>query len=88
MQDVLLLDTLRGYWDNSNQALYYSTLLADSVNHNGAVVLPHQRQELDPAYKWVTLLRCLFQLIHSPEYDVQCSGFTLMPLATLALFWE
>ena len=47
----MLLDTLRGYWDSSDVALYYNYLLAQSVNSPGTAPLPHQRQELDPAYK-------------------------------------
>ena len=47
----MLLDTLRGYWDSSDVALYYNYLLAESVTSPGTAPLPHQRQELDPAYK-------------------------------------
>ena len=57
LQDVLLLDSLRGSWDSNNQALYYGYLLSNSTNRITAgpgvcgSLLPHQRQELDIAYK-------------------------------------
>ncbi len=47
----MLLDSLRGSWDSSDVALYYDYLLANSTNTVGSAPLPHQRQELDPAYK-------------------------------------
>ena len=54
MQDVLLLDSLRGSWDSSDVSLYYNYLLANSTSAaaNGLTApLRHQRQQLDPAYK-------------------------------------
>lgn len=56
LQDVLLLDSLRGSWDSNNQALYYGYLLGNSTNKASTTLsatspLPHQRQELDIAYK-------------------------------------
>ena len=57
LQDVLLLDSIRGSWDSNNQALYYGYLLGNSTNRITATpgvcgsLLPHQRQELDIAYK-------------------------------------
>ena len=56
MQDVLLLDSLRGTWDSNNVAQYYKYLLANATSAaaNGVTTtlnLPHQRQELDPAFK-------------------------------------
>ena len=51
LQDVLLMDSLRGYWDSSNTAAYYNYLFASSNNTVGSAPLPHQRQELDPAFK-------------------------------------
>lgn len=56
MQDVLLLDSLRGSWDSSDVSLYYNYLLANSTSAaaNGLTApLQHQRQQLDPAYKSV-----------------------------------
>lgn len=50
MQDVLLLDTLRGYWDISNPNTYYGELKTLS---GVTTVTQHQKQELDPAYKSV-----------------------------------
>lgn len=56
LQDVVLLDTLRGYWDSSDVALYYNYLVAHTATTpptGTSLPLPHQRQELDPAYKSV-----------------------------------
>ena len=53
LQDVVLLDTLRGYWDSSDVALYYNYLVAHTATTpptGTSLPLPHQRQELDPAY--------------------------------------
>jgi len=53
---VVLLDTLRGYWDSSDVALYYNYLVAHTATTpptGTSLPLPHQRQELDPAYKSV-----------------------------------
>lgn len=57
VQDVLLLDSLRGSWDSNNPGVYYGYLLGNSTNKIPAGTagygLPtaHQRQELDIAYK-------------------------------------
>ena len=56
MQDVLLLDSLRGLWDSSNVQLYYNYLLLNSTSaaaNSVTAPLPHQMQQLDPAYKSV-----------------------------------
>ncbi|KAL3148640.1 hypothetical protein ABBQ38_014063 [Trebouxia sp. C0009 RCD-2024] len=59
VQDVLLLDSLRGSWDSSDVSLYYNYLLANSTSAaaNGLTApLQHQRQQLDPAYKYYSAL--------------------------------
>ncbi|DBB14474.1 TPA: hypothetical protein ACH3X3_004761 [Trebouxia sp. C0006] len=59
VQDVVLLDTLRGYWDSSDVALYYNYLVAHTATTpptGTSLPLPHQRQELDPAYKYYSTL--------------------------------
>ena len=84
VQDVLLLDSLRGSWDSSNVALYYSNLLrnATSATANGvttAVSLQHQRQELDPAYKSVLssfMMQAL--LIHHHKHAVTVCTLVLV----------
>lgn len=56
MQDVLLLDSLRGSWDSGDVSQYYKYLLGNSTSaaaNSLTAPLPHQRQELDPAYKSV-----------------------------------
>ena len=56
MQDVLLLDSLRGSWDSGDVSQYYKYLLGNTTNaaaNSLTAPLPHQRQELDPAYKSV-----------------------------------
>lgn len=53
MQDVLLLDSLRGSWDSSDVSLYYNNLLANSTSAAANGLTAHQRQQLDPAYKSV-----------------------------------
>ncbi|KAL0035306.1 hypothetical protein WJX77_000193 [Trebouxia sp. C0004] len=60
VQDVVLLDTLRGYWDSSDVALYYNYLVAHTATTpptGTSLPLPHQRQELDPAYKYYPMLQ-------------------------------
>ncbi|DBA74582.1 TPA: hypothetical protein ACH3X2_009454 [Trebouxia sp. C0005] len=60
VQDVVLLDTLRGYWDSSDAALYYNYLVAHTATTpptGTSLPLPHQRQELDPAYKYYSTLQ-------------------------------
>ena len=69
VQDVLLLDSLRGSWDSGDVSQYYQYLLGNSTNaaaNSLTAPLAHQRQELDPAYKSVLPVQLSKSACHKP----------------------